>query len=78
MAFLHSSFPLLSLLIALPLFINPSYGFYPKLLNASLEASETDWSPAGATWYGSANGAGSDGNEDAYMLIYTLFHLLNT
>ncbi|GKV12856.1 hypothetical protein SLEP1_g23947 [Rubroshorea leprosula] len=67
MAFLQSSFPLpLTLLIALSLLINPSFGFYPKLLNTSLEASETDWSPAGATWYGSANGAGSDGGACGY------------
>lgn len=32
-----------------------------KLLNSSAVAGAT-WSSAGATWYGTANGAGSDGN----------------
>jgi hypothetical protein len=27
-----------------------------------LSTTGTSWSPAGATWYGSRNGAGSDGN----------------
>ncbi|KAK3017171.1 hypothetical protein RJ639_006241 [Escallonia herrerae] len=32
------------------------------MLNVSTHQSGADWSPAGATWYGSPTGAGSDGN----------------
>lgn len=36
--------------------------FNPKRLNNVSEVqSDSDWSPAGATWYGSPSGAGSDG-----------------
>jgi hypothetical protein len=34
--------------------------FNPKHLDSS--TITTDWSSAGATWYGSPDGAGSDGN----------------
>ncbi|KAI8026830.1 putative expansin-B2 [Camellia lanceoleosa] len=35
--------------------------FNPKIFNVSKYQSYNDWSPAGATWYGSSTGAGSDG-----------------
>ncbi|XAR63215.1 hypothetical protein NMG60_11023078 [Bertholletia excelsa] len=59
-----TSFALLSLF---SLLISPCFCFHPKLFNVSRYQSDSDWSPAGATWYGSATGAGSDGGACGYQ-----------
>lgn len=52
---------------SLSLLLNPISCFNPKLLNVSLKyQSDSAWGSAGATWYGSPNGAGSDGNSIIY------------
>ncbi|XP_016434629.2 expansin-B15 [Nicotiana tabacum] len=52
------------ILIALVCFTSPCFSFKAKHFN--LTTSATHWSSAGATWYGSPDGAGSDGGSCGY------------
>ncbi|KAK2981463.1 hypothetical protein RJ640_017485 [Escallonia rubra] len=51
---------LLTHLAVFSFLINSGSCFSRKMLNVSTNQSGADWSPAGATWYGNAMGAGSD------------------
>lgn len=51
---------LLMLLVTTSL-IHPAACLNRKLMNTTILSYSSDWDTAGATWYGSANGAGTDG-----------------
>lgn len=64
-------FFLVSSLLAFLCFSNLCFSFKPKHFN--LSAVATHWGPAGATWYGSPDGAGSDGNGKLTVIYMCVF-----
>ncbi|XP_038971355.1 expansin-B18-like [Phoenix dactylifera] len=61
-----SSFSSFIALLAFLSLLNSCNGFNPRNFTLSSSTATSSWSPAGATWYGSPNGAGSNGGACGY------------